>query len=656
MDKRIENLISAKKLLNSSLRKSRSFGSSIEKSCSRLDEINHRLLSIELSVGPVQAPKDTLLSVSACVNRSVVPAASVLKVFDAIHGLERSLSDPQSDLPGYLSVLKRLEEALKFLGENCGMAIQWLFDIAKCLEDHKVMDGGFVLRLNRSLESLRELESGEENDCLDGGLLQVALDRLAKEFRRLLSEYSIPLHMPSPASTGHDERASIELSPLPVAVIQKLKAILRRLIANRRLESCISIYIEVRSSNAQDSLQGLDLEYLNMPVSEFNRAPNIDVYISQWSKHLEFVVQHLLEAEYKLCSDVFERAGSNVWKNCFAEIAGQAGILGFLQFGRTVTDSKKDQMKLLKLLDIFASLTKLRSDFNRLFSGDACAEIQNLTRDLIKRVIEGACTSFRELRVQVEQQRHAPPPPDCSIPKAVSSTTDYCNKLLGDDYKPILTQVLVIERSWKREKYRERFLFDDIVILIKVVEQNLEAWSKSYDNAWQTYLFLMNNHWHLYKNLKGTEVGSLLGDSWLTEHEQYKEYYLSMFVRESWGKLPALLSREGLILFTGGRETARDLVKERLRLFNKALDETYRKQSHWVVTDEDLRERIRHVVIQTVVPVYRSYMQSYGALVEQEMDAGKYVKYTVRSLEKMLGALFHPSKPSAGFNTGNVDR
>lgn len=51
---------------------------------------------------------------------------------------------------------------------------------------------------------------------------------------------------------------------------------------------------------------------------------------------------------------------------------------------------------LLKLLDIFASLSKLRSDFNRIFGGAACTEIHNLTRDLIKSVIERACEIFWE--------------------------------------------------------------------------------------------------------------------------------------------------------------------------------------------------------------------------------------------------------------------
>ncbi|XAR69962.1 hypothetical protein NMG60_11001750 [Bertholletia excelsa] len=641
----VENLLSARKSLKSSLEKSKALGSSLEKAGPKLDEIIQRLPYLEASVRPIRAQSDALVAVGGHINRAVVPAAAVLKVFDAIHGLERSLSDPQSDLPGYLSVLKRLEEALRFLGENCGMAIQWLDDIVEYLEDNKVADDRYIMNLKKALKYLRELQN-EEKGHLDGGLLGAALDRLENEFRRLLTENSVPLPMSPSPSLG--EQACIAPSPLPVSVIQKLQPILGRLMANNRLEKCISIYVEVRSSNVRASLQALNLDYLEISVSEFNDVQSIEGYIAQWGKHLEFAVKHLFEAEYKLCNDVFERMGLDVWMGCFAKVAAQAGILAFLQFGKTVTDSKKDPIKLLKLLDIFASLNKLRWDFNRLFGGAACAEIQNLTRDLIKRVIEGASEIFWELLVQVELQRQAPPPSDGSVPRLVNFITDYCNRLLGEDYKPILTQALVIHRGWKQEKFDERLLINELLNIIKAIELNLDTWSKAYNDPVLSHFFMMNNHWHLYKHLKGTKLGILLGDSWIKEHEQYKEYYSALYLRESWGKLPAHLSREGLILFSGGRATARDLVKKRLKAFNEAFDAMYEKQSLWIVSEKDLREKTTQLIVQAIVPVYRSYMQNYGPLVEQDASASKYAKYTAQSLEKKLCSLFKPKPMREG--------
>ncbi|XP_008219950.1 PREDICTED: exocyst complex component EXO70A1 [Prunus mume] len=663
-DKSIESLISASKSLRLSLQKSQGLGSALEKAGNRFEEINQRLPSLEAAVRPIRADKEALAAVGGHINRAVGPAAAVLKVFDAVHGLEKSLlSDPRSDLPGYLSVLKRLEEALRFLGDNCGLAIQWLEDIVEYLEDNAVADDRYLSNLKKSLKGLRELQDGEGKANLDGGLLEAALEKLENEFRRLLMEHSVPLPMSSSSSLG--EQACIAPSPLPVLVIQKLQAIIGRSIANNRLEKCISIYVEVRSSNVRASLQALNLDYLEISIAEFNDVQSIEGYIAQWGKHLEFAVKHLFEAEYKLCNDVFERIGLDVWMGCFAKIAAQAGILAFLQFGKTVTESKKDPIKLLKLLDIFASLNKLRLDFNRLFGGAACIEIQNLTRDLIKSVIDGAAEIFWELLLQVQLQRQNPPPPDGSVPKLVSFITDYCNKLLGDDYKPLLTQVLIIDRSWKHQKFQEKLLINEVLEIIKAIEINLETWIKAYEDASLSNLFAMNNHWHLYRHLKGTKLGVLLGDAWLKEHEQYKDYYATVFLRDSWGKLPGHLSREGLILFSGGRATARDLVKKRLKTFNEAFDDMYKRQSNWIVSDKDLREKTCHLIVQAVVPVYRSYMQNYGPLVEQDASSSKYAKYSVQTLEKMLLSLFQPKpvrygsfkgrQTSGKFNNGVTD-
>ncbi|KMZ60528.1 hypothetical protein ZOSMA_597G00030 [Zostera marina] len=310
---------------------------------------------------------------------------------------------------------------------------------------------------------------------------------------------------------------------------------------------------------------------------------------------------------------------------CFAEMAAQTGIVAFLRFGKMVTESKKDPIKLLKLLDIFASLNKLRLDFNRLFGGKACAEIQNLTRDLIKRVIEGSCEIFWELLTQVELQRALSPPFDGGVPKLVSFITNY---FLG------------IHRSWKQEKFHDRILTDAILDLIKALEQNFVTWSKAYQDTTLSFLFSMNTHWHLYKNLKGTKLGELLGEAWLKYHERSKDHYAANYLQESWAKLPVSLSRDGLILFSGGRAVARDMVKRRLKAFNAAFDEMYRKQSTWVIPDRELREKTCQSAVTVIVPVYRSYIQTYGPLVEQDSSASKYAKYTAQSLEMMIGSLF----------------
>ncbi|KAG6739137.1 hypothetical protein POTOM_056723 [Populus tomentosa] len=93
-----------------------------------------------------------------------------------------------------------------------------------------------LLNLKKSLKGLRESQSDDERARLGGGLL---------------TEHSVPQPMSSSPDLG--EQAVIAPSLLPVSVIHKLQAILGRLRTNNRLEKCVSIYVEVCSSNVRAS-------------------------------------------------------------------------------------------------------------------------------------------------------------------------------------------------------------------------------------------------------------------------------------------------------------------------------------------------------------------------------------------------------------------
>uniref|UniRef100_A0A0E0E5W2 Exocyst subunit Exo70 family protein n=1 Tax=Oryza meridionalis TaxID=40149 RepID=A0A0E0E5W2_9ORYZ len=635
------SLLAARRALRAGVERSRALSHALARAGPRLGEIRARLPPMEAAVRPIRAPRDALEGAGECVDRAVGPAAAVLKVFDAVHGLEPPLlaaSAAADDLPGYLAVLSRLEEALHFLSDNCGIASQWLADIVEYLGDRSLADPRFVSDL---AEALSHLKTPSAN--LDGGLLAAALDILEAEFRRLLTEHSAPLAMKEPNSSS--DPGSITAPRIPASAVHKLSLILDRLAANGRLATCTAAYADARGDTVSASLRALGLDYLHDPAEDAQvLTPNVE----RWGRHLEFAVRHLLEAERKLCVAVFERRPEAA-SSCFAEIASRAGILDFLKFGRAICDARKDPIKLLRLLDVFDSLSKLRMDFNRLFGGKACVEIQTRTRELVKRVVDGSVEIFEELLVQVELQRNMPPPADGGVPRIVSFVAKYCNQLLGDPYRSVLTQVLVIHRSWRKETFNDKMLVDAVLNIVKALEANFEAWSKAYEDVTLSYLFMMNTHWHFFKHLKGTKMGEILGDEWLREHEQYKDYYSAVFLRESWGTLAPLLSREGIILFSKGRATARDLVKQRLKSFNANFDEMYQKQSAWIISDRDLQQKTCHLVVQAIVPVYRSFMQNYGPLVDQQdASANKYVKFTAEGLDKMLSVLFLPKPRRAG--------
>lgn len=630
MDGKIESLMAARDVLRSGLEKSRSIGLELERSGKRLEEMTRRLPSLESALGlfPLRMCSSNL-AMEDRVKCGIRPANAVLQVCETVHELEALLSvTPASDLTAYLSLVKNLEQALKFLGNNCGLAIQWLQGVAEFLEENGVATDRLVSNVKRSLIILRDLEAAEERSRLDGGAMDAAFGKIEAEFERLLEENSVPF---GPESDRPDEESD---KNFPDPVIPQLQAIIERLSSNHRLEKCVSTYIAIRSMNARASLQPLDLDYLDEP---FEDNQTVESRIRKWSEDLKFAVKGLLGHEHRLCSRIFEQQLTDeIPMSCFVEIAARSEISRFLQFGKRVTESRKSPDKLLNLLDMFSVLDDLRPDFTWLFGGVSCEEIQTQTRDLIKRVVEGSWDIFWELSYQVELQRLSPPPSDGAVPELVSFVTKYCNRLLGNVYRPALIKTMEIHQSWKREKYQEGLFTNQIYSLVKEIGLNLDTWAKAYEDRSLSWLFMMNNHGH-FGDLRGSKLGDMMGDSWLRAHEQYRDQYAALYVEEIWGKLSAPLEEE----YPSQR---------RLRCFNEVLEEAYEKQGEWSVANERLREKVRASAMEAVLPAYRDYLRRYRAISGDEFIVGgrEEIKYSVQEVEEMIGSLFEPKPRKVG--------
>nr|CAB3448870.1 unnamed protein product [Digitaria exilis] len=262
MDQDDEGRLAAARLkLRAAVDKSRALGHELARAGPRLEEIQVKLRSLEVPVRAIRAPRAEVAAAGAHINHTVSPAIAVLKVFDAVHGLEPRLLAPgaaRRDLPGYLAVLSQLEEARRFLAGNCGLAAQWLADIRQYLGDRDLAGPCFLANLGLTLNGLRAPTATGD---LDGGLLSAALDILEAEFRRLLADHSAPVRMPKTAAA-----AALSAPPrVPAVTVQKLSLILDRLVSNGRKDSCVAAYIDARGTAVSVSLGALSFHYLRDP-------------------------------------------------------------------------------------------------------------------------------------------------------------------------------------------------------------------------------------------------------------------------------------------------------------------------------------------------------------------------------------------------------
>ncbi|KAG8388467.1 hypothetical protein BUALT_Bualt02G0128800 [Buddleja alternifolia] len=602
----MDNLLAARKILKSSIEQSRNISIAVNKIGSIFAETSHNLAFLEAAIKDVGC-KCAVYEIRGDVDRAIGPAAAVMKVLDLVYELQDSLeTHPRvAGLFVYVNNIKRLQEALKLLADNSRLVMMWLDDVVPILESNA--DGGddwYLVRVSKVMNILDVLQGKEETFREDGGVLSSALHKLEGEYRHILTETSF-------------------------SSIQELHAITDVL----GLERCISIYSEARIANARDKLRALDVDYMDIELCELDSVQTVEGYIDEWDKQMEFAVRHVLEKEYVLCNEVYHKFGADVWMECFAKIATQCGFDNIFNFGNKICKCKKEAVKLFQLLNIFSTLDKLRLDFNEMFSGKFCVKIQNQTRDLVKNVVYEACDIFEEFFVQVELLQSAfNPPLDGSVPRLVYFVTQYCNQLLEEENSVIMIRVLEIYQLWNGVEVEEGLLYNEIQNIMKALEINLETWARKYnDDTALSCFFMMNNYWYLCNSLRGTKLGDLMGNS---SYEESLDYFTALYMKESSEKLLALLSEEGLTLFPGGRAIDRNLVRKRISLFCEAFDDMYKKQSQWTLSDQGLRWKTCQLIVEAIVPPYKSYLQKYMPGIEE------HVKYSDESLEDLIGSLF----------------
>lgn len=347
----------SREILRSSIAKSKEIGTAISKSGARLEEMNQRLAALQATFKSIGRKCKCAFDHDAVVGP---PAAALFSVFHAVHHLHNSLllqlllppPPASSDLFTFISSLKRLEDALSFLTDNSKLLILLLQDVLITTTTTAENDGDsnwYWYVSKKSLRLLGELHATEQHSRLRGGLLNAAFNKLENEFTHLLTQKTFPLPVPTTPKEHHHQTPTLPFPLPPPHVTQKMHANLKRLAANNCLHNCITIYVQVRSSNARTTLKALDLGYLESSFDD-DGVQSIEetttACIDRWSSHLEFTVKHLLDLEYRLCNYVFGNVvGLDFSQDCFGKIAVQCGFHGFINFANTITKSKKEAVK-----------------------------------------------------------------------------------------------------------------------------------------------------------------------------------------------------------------------------------------------------------------------------------------------------------------------
>ncbi|KAD4585812.1 hypothetical protein R6Q59_035749 [Mikania micrantha] len=634
--------------LKTLLKSSENLQTNLQKHEENFNNLQESLSVASRRLAPLQSLSIASKALETRINRAVSPALVLIDGFKISESLQRKLVSILTKLLGqksenrrlrllikYVDCVDKLNIAINLISQEGGPAIQRLQEVVEFLSRTKATDQFRTHRLRETLVTLKALYETEVDSMKFDGLLDEALLNLQDEFEGILLQlrhHNIGVQV----DDGDGEMMGVvELgTDLDVEVLRRIS---ETLAANDCLDICIDIFVKVRYKRAAKALMKLNPDYLRTyKPEEIDQMEweNLETSITLWTQHFELAVQNVFVSEKTLCNQVLGNIMDGlVWQECFVKIADKIMAV-FFRFGEGVARSNKEPQKLFKLLDMFNSLENLKTEFSDVFEGEAGADICMRFRELEKLLIHASSKVYWEFGLQIEgNQDGLPPPQDGTVPKLVRYAINYLKYLTTDNYNEPMAQVLRTKQIWKAGVHtacepEDNLLKDAVSNVMEALHRNIESKRSSYKDKVLYHVFTMNTYWYIYMRTRNTELGKLLGESYMRKnYKVVAEEAAYLYEKQAWGGLVRFLDKQD----NSEEGDAKGKIEDFLKGFELVAQ---RHTSRYSIPEADLREQIKEATIKLLIPPYSEFLDTFSSV----LDVNSYPSPDM--IEALIGQIF----------------
>ncbi|CAL4985743.1 unnamed protein product [Urochloa decumbens] len=443
--------------------------------------------------------------------------------------------------------------------------------------------------------------------------------------------------------------------PFPAETVERLRAMAEAMFAAGYEAECTEVFLVARRNALDASLQSLG--YDKPSIDDVVKMPyeSLESEIAAWIRAFRHAVDVDLPGERDLCLRVFSGgAGGDVGRGIFADLA-RCAMLQMLNFTEAVVLTKRAAEKLFKVLDMYEAIRDVTPavdafvadassavDSGQEGGSAAAAMMADLAYELASvrsRLGESAAAIFCDLESSIRADAGKQPVPG----GAVHPLTRYLMNYLkyACEYKKTLEQVF---KEYRRSDDDGEHAAGDpfaaqLMEVMELLHGNLEAKSRLYKDPSLSSIFLMNNGRYMLQKIRGSpEINAVVGEAWSRKRSTDLRQYHKNYQRETWSRVLNLLRDDGVITVKG--HVQKQVLKDRFKQFNAAMDEIQRTQGAWVVSDEQLQSELRVSIAAVIVPAYRSFLGRFSQHFSAGRQTEKYIKLSGEDLEAIIEELF----------------
>lgn len=562
--------------------------------------------------------------------------------------------------------------------------------------NENLFDGEHRAEAERYLRAVKDIRQSESSSTTSVGIfLEMAMNRLKAEFRKILvtrldevdsdflesSLSSISLSssvnglgdsfsVPDPGisvrnsfddDVDDEEEEDIyrifekELATLDV--VDDLRSIAKKMIASDHSQECCQVYCDARKDSIHNCLQLLGITKFDLDEILHKPWETVVVMIPQWI-HAFKVCLRVFSSEKRLCDLIFDGLdcdrGSNsmsLSEQSFAETA-KGPCYQLLRFAEAISTVEKSSEKLFKIIHIYQALRSVLPDVETIFCGPYCSSINSQVSEILSQLKEIIREIFSEFANDIQRYSENLIPGGTVHP-ITQYVMNYIN--LISEYKIVLSDIIISAPSMNDDASSnlEVNLDDDdgerspvavhLVRIVALLVAKLDSTSDLYKDPGLKQIFITNNIHYVVKKVKATPVLlEMIGRNYIRRLTGRYRSAATNYHRATWVGVLNCLRDEGIrtksSTFSSG--ISKTTLRERFKSFNAAFEESHKTQASWIVPDDGLKEELKIMISERLLPAYLSFFGRYHQFIENGRNSHLYIKYTVDTLEKAIQDFF----------------
>ncbi|CAN4121657.1 unnamed protein product [Withania somnifera] len=488
-------------------------------------------------------------------------------------------------------------------------------------------------------------------------LMQIAVKRLQKEFYQILSMNRAYLDPESitTVSSRTSTRSSLSefeeeednedrIADVSNVAMADLRLIAECMISSGYAKECVKIYKVIRKGIIDEAIYRLGVE---KPTSSHVHKMDWEVLylkIKDWLRAVDVAVKTLFNGERILCDHVF-LSNDSIRESCFTEISKDGAMILFSFPEIIAKNCKKSPEKVFQLLDMYTAIAEYWPEIEAIFSSDSESVIRSQVLTSHDKLGESIKTALTEFETVLQKESSKTPIAGGGIHHLTMDVMDYITLLA--DYSNVLSDILGESPPPTKGSLPESYfgvagsdespspaisLRFSWLILILLCKLNVKA--KHYKDISLAYLFLTNNLRYIVVKVRSSNLKYLLGENWISKHEQKVRQFASNYERLEWSHVIESLPRDP------NASMAPQQVKDIFKRFSSSLEQAHRKNSLCVVADSDLRNDLKSSITGKLLPAYTEFYNKHRNVILRERHSTHVIRFSPEDVGHQLSDLF----------------